>query len=274
MPQHITLAKATAVLSGVGVHSGEPCTAQVLPRDTGGIVFRQNGEELALSPNAVADTRNATTIASRNVRIGMVEHVLAALGASGITAATVEVTGPEVPIMSGASAEWMDALAAAGTSMLDETYTPIDLSTLGLDCEALGIEVASAEALTLTVVQQFNHPLLTADTFSAPVQADVFASSIANARTFAWEKDIEKLRAAGLIKGGSLGCAVVFGETDVVNDDGLRYPDEPLRHKWLDLLGDLQQVGTPLTGHLTVHNPSHTKNHQIVLAISECLNTG
>jgi len=269
---HLTLAQTTEPISGVGVHSGKEGTVTIHPATEPGLVMQKNGNTLTLEPKVVSNTRNATTVSGNGVQVSTVEHLLAALGAFGITSAIIEVDGAELPILDGTSQPWCQALQAVGIAELDATYHPLNLAELEIDWAALDCTVVPTENLILTVEQQFGHPLLqNHNTFSAPVDAITFTNTIANARTFAWEQDIEQLRAAGLIQGGSLDCAVVFSTDDVINDGGLRYPDEPLRHKWLDLLGDLQLLGQPLVGHLTVRNPSHTRNQAIVQAIYRTL---
>jgi UDP-3-O-[3-hydroxymyristoyl] N-acetylglucosamine deacetylase len=189
--------------------------------------------------------------------VGTVEHLLSALYALGVDDARIEVSGPEVPILDGSAAPFVMLIHEAGLRPLPTTrkylkvLQPVEVAH-GSKCARL----SPAEHLSVSYSIGFDHPLLRHQEFSMRVTGEGYATNIAPARTFGFLRDVETLRQNGLALGGSLENAVVIGETGVLNNK-LRFPDEFVRHKVLDALGDLALLGHPIVGHLEGQKAGH-----------------
>lgn len=242
------MSEASAHLQGVGVHSGVT-TRVTLHRVDGAVRFLRSGVTLTPHVRHVVDTRGATTLAQDSVRIGMVEHLLAALHVRGIwEGLLIEVDGEELPILDGSAAPWDEALAT-----LDPfPDAPPPRSWRGRIEDADG-RMASLEAgaRQLDVSIAFDHPHVGTQRWTGGPEA--WADLLA-ARTFGFARDAEALRAAGFARGASDTNAIVFGD-DVLPI--LRFPDEPVRHKALDALGDAYLLGQPFDGRLRVERGGH-----------------
>lgn len=270
-----TTLKDIISFSGVGLHTGCEVTARVFPAsaDTGVIFVRT---DLPGLPGVKASARNvvATSYATRlgvdGVTVSTVEHILAALYGLGVDNAVVELDGPEVPVLDGSAGQFVEMIEAVGVAELNASrkYLVVRKPIKVADNDKY-IILLPAEDMELTVDYSidFSHPFLTKQTFSKHFTSEVFKGEIARARTFGFLRDVETLRANGLAKGGSLDNAIVVGENEILNQDGLRYPDEFVRHKVLDLLGDISLVGRPIAGHLIVHRSGHDLNNRLVRQI-------
>ncbi|MCA9545224.1 MAG: UDP-3-O-acyl-N-acetylglucosamine deacetylase, partial [Myxococcales bacterium] len=244
-------------LSGLGLHGGRPCRARVAPAaPRAGL--RLNGVPLAEAP--VLDTRRATTLCTPDGPVAMVEHLLGALVGLGITDAEVHVEGGEVPVVDGSAAPWVARIEPVVHGP-DVGWAPPHALRVG--DETRWIRVSPASSLSLTVVA--HHPPAPAWR-CAVTQAD-FATAVAPARTYVFQRDVAALRAAGLARGGSLDNALVLDDQGRPVGGALRLPDEPARHKALDLLGDLATLGFPLRAHVEAHCPGHGLNHALVAAL-------
>lgn len=263
MPQRTTVA-APVEWSGAGIHTGQTCRLRVEPAEAGaGFVLRHAA---AKWPDLRADLSTAVPEESirRTVIVGpdgqrfeQLEHILAALAACGVSDAVLVQEGLEPPFLDGGARDFTRGLLDAG------------LRPLGVDWPALAVErpvhtddgeaqlVATPhDGLRLSVFVEFPGTVVGSKGFSLEVDAASFLAEAAPARTFALESDIEKLRAAGLAKGGNLDNAVVFNATRYLNES-LRFPDEVVRHKVIDLLGDLALAGRPLRGHFWAWRAGH-----------------
>ena len=269
-----TLKKAIK-FSGVGLHTGCNINVRISPAGTGyGITFVRTdvpgAPEIKAEGANVVDTNYATTLGKNGVSVSTVEHLLAAFYGLGVDNATVELSGPEVPILDGSAEKFIGMIESAGIRDLPAPRKclvikrPIKVSdgdkyVLVLPSRAMGF--------TIDYSIDFSHPFLTKQTYSSLFSREVFKKEVGSARTFGFLRDVEMLRANGLAKGGSLSNAVVVGETAVLNVEGLRYPDEFVRHKVLDLMGDLSLVGAPVMGHLVAHMSGHALNHRLIQEI-------
>jgi UDP-3-O-[3-hydroxymyristoyl] N-acetylglucosamine deacetylase len=256
-----------ARLCGVGLHSGAEVELTLAPASAdAGIVFIRDGEEIPALAEFVVDTTMNTSLGRSGTRIGTVEHLLAALAGCGIDNARIEVEGPEIPIMDGSAEPFVRLVREAGVHeqrsarrflMLRKAITVTDGDKLARLSPARG-------KFSISYTIDFRHPLITDQTCKVEMNERSFQKEIARARTFGFKRDVERLHKAGLARGGSLANAVVVDDFNILNPEGLRFPDEFVRHKVLDAIGDLSLLGMPVIGHLTAVKSGHHLNHLLV----------
>ena len=259
--------------SGIGLHSGHKGTLSLKPAPVDhGIVFKRldlGGLEIPARVDCVAGIHYATGLARDNATVETVEHLLAALVSLGIDNVIVELNQAEVPIMDGSAASFVYLVHEAGVAALKKprrfmkVVRPILLSRGGKR-----IALYPADHFSVTYSISFDHPLLRYQTRTLRMSEEVFVDEIAPARTFGFLREVEMLRQKGLALGGSLDNAVVLGETGVLNVS-LRFEDEFVRHKILDVIGDLALVGHPLIGHLVAHCGGHALHASFARRIVE-----
>ena len=262
-----------ARFSGVGLHSGNRVNMAFLPAAPNtGIRFRrvdlEGKPEIEARVENVVDTTRSTTLGKGNVKLHTVEHVLATLAGYGIDNAIVELDANEPPVGDGSAREYCKMVESAGTVPQDEPREPYTV--------AAPIELETGDTvMTLFPDEGFKISCTSADKqgrftqfFSLEVTPKSWEREIAHARTFCFFEEIEFLIKNGLIKGGSLENAVVIRDDAVLTNEPLRYPEEFVRHKILDIIGDLSLLGRPLRGHLVAVKPSHAANCELVRLIS------
>jgi len=263
-----------ASLRGTGLHTGAATEATFLPAPAGqGIMFRRidlrGKPEIPARLTEVEAVERRTALGHGESTIHTVEHVLAAVAAHEIDDLTVEVTGPELPILDGSVQPYFDALAAAhpveigGTPVVLTVQAPFTLTE-----GDSSYVVAPAKDYRLTVTIEWPHPLIGRQAGSYEVTADAFARDLAGARTFGFTSEIADLQAKGLIKGASNASAIVLDERGVVNGGALRWPDEFVRHKAADIIGDLALVGARIRANVVATRPSHKGNVALAWAMS------
>lgn len=247
--------------SGVGLHSGRSVHLALLPAlpDTG-IVFRRADLDGALLPAVASEVKRmdfATTLGEGRVKISTVEHLLGALYAMGVDNAVIELNASEVPIMDGSAASWVYLIREAGTVQQGRTRRSLRIvQPLSLEEGDKWIKILPCQDLRVTYSVDYNHPLVRQQTLTVPITPATFEDQIAPARTFGFMREIEFLRVRGLTLGGSKDNAIVLDENKVLNDH-LRFANEFVRHKILDVLGDLSLCGYPLRAHVMVHKGGH-----------------
>ena len=267
--------KAAIGCVGVGLHGGRRVHLSLLPAPIdSGIVFRRSdlGIDIPARFDLVVDTKLCTVLAAPgqpDVRIATVEHVMAALAGAGISNAIVAVDGPEVPILDGSAEEFSFLIACAG--VVDQAVMQAEIVVLRpvrVDCGAAFVELRpSHHGLELAVSIEFDAPAIGAQALNLLVTPDSFRDELASARTFAMAGEIDALQQAGLAQGGSLDNAVVVDGADVLNPGGLRCPDEFVRHKMLDVVGDLALAGARLRARMIGHRCGHALNNQLLRAL-------
>lgn len=217
----------------------------------------------------VINTTMCTTIGNNGNRISTIEHLMAAFFGFGIDNAIVEIDGPEVPIMDGSSAPFLFLLKSTG---IREQKRPKEFIVIkkpfSIQEGNRSITIKPSNELKVSFTIDFHHPLISNQEYNFCFSGKNFIDEISRARTFGFLKDIETLREAGLAKGGSLDNAIVIDDFRVLNEDGLRYKDEFVRHKILDFLGDLAVIGSPVIGHFHVVRSGHSLNHAMLLKLS------
>jgi len=256
--------------TGVGLHSGERVRLKLKPAPPNtGIRFIRT--DLPGSPpieatfKNVIDTTLATTIGYNGCRVSTIEHLMAALFGLGIDNAIVELDGPEVPIMDGSAAPFVFLIKTAGIRDQDEPKRFIVIKKpFKVEDGNRSVHIYPSRELKITYTIEFQHPLLRNQTYELTFSAKDFAEEISKARTFGFLKDVETLKQNGLAKGGSLDNAIVVDDFKILNEDGLRYKDEFVRHKILDFIGDLSIIGSPVIGHFNVKRSGHFLNQYML----------
>jgi UDP-3-O-[3-hydroxymyristoyl] N-acetylglucosamine deacetylase len=262
-------------VTGVGVHSGAPVTLTMHPANAGtGIKFLRSGADgnrvVRADVRAVTATEFATVLGDDGGPLcSTAEHVMAALSALGVDNAVIEVDGPEVPIMDGSAEPFVAAIDQAGIVTLDarrrylKVLKPVRVTRDG----AFGELRPNASGMRLEVEIEFDHPLIGRQSCDIDVGALSFRCELARARTFGFMKDVSKLWGAGFALGANFDNTLVVSEDRVLNADGLRYPDEFVRHKALDALGDLALAGAPLLATYRSVRGGHKLNHAVLSAL-------
>lgn len=260
MDRCLTLSRPVRV-SGVGLHTGRRAHVTLHPAESGrGIVFFRTdvGAVIPAIAEETARFDHATTLGRPGREVGTVEHLLSALVGTGIHDLLVEVDGPELPILDGSAAPWLEALHEGGLSRLHDGGLPFTPAAAASVTASGGrrIEIRPARDLRVTYTIDFPHPAIGRQSMTLVVTPESYARHIAPARTFGFLAEYETLKAHGLARGASFENCVVIGEEGVEGSD-LRFADEFVRHKVLDLLGDLALVGRPVLGHIVANRAGH-----------------
>lgn len=245
--------------SGIGVHSGKDVNLRLMPSSSGKIVFRRTdleNLELTLDWRRI-EARNNTSLVAERCRIQTLEHLLAVLYVLGVDSLIVEMDGEEIPIMDGSASPILEYILEAGFKALPQKKRYIKiLKSFSLKEKEASVSFLPDSVFKITYCIEFDHPLINRQEKSFLFDPENFKNEIAPARTFGFLKDVPALRAEGLALGGSLENALVLDEKDVINGP-LRFPDEFVRHKILDFIGDLSLTGSPLIGHFKAHKAGH-----------------
>lgn len=261
---------------GVGLHSGQRVELTLRPAapDTG-IVFRRvdlpQPVDIAISAQAVTDTRLASTISSGSAKVHTVEHLMSACAGLGIDNLYVDITAEEVPILDGSASSFVFLLQSAGIELqaapkrFIRVIKPVEVRE-GEGANAKWARLSPYEGYKLSFEIDFDHPAV--DSTGQRVEFDmgsgVYSRDIARARTFGFTKDVEMMRANGLALGGGLDNAIVMDDYKVLNSDGLRYNDEFVKHKILDAMGDLYLLGKPLLAAYSAFRSGHAMNNKLL----------
>ncbi len=262
-----TIARSVEV-RGIGLHTGQPCSVTLSPGAAeSGIRFRVGSDEMRLEPSIVCGTQRGTSLQCGSVRVHTVEHLLAALHGMGVDNVLIEVRGTELPALDGSALGWVEALESAGRVELDaEAHVAAPVAATVIHEGASWLIAEKSDRLSVTGVLQYDHPLLGTQVGVFDVDPRSFRSELAAARTYGFASEVEELRSRGLALGGTPTNALII--YDDRYSDTLRYPDECLRHKVLDLVGDLYVLGVPFRGRVTAIRPGHTANHALVRALA------
>ena len=268
-----TTLAATCRIAGVGIHGGQPVTLTIAPAPAdSGVTFTRTDVEasrpIAARSDKVCDTRLATVIGEGGVTVSTVEHLMAALFGLGVDNARIELDGPETPIGDGSAAKFVDAISAAGLFRQDtprrylEILEPIEVAAPGKRAA-----LVPAPCFEMSVEIIFDSPAIGRQRLELAIDPASFQAEIAGARTFGFFAEVEQLRAMGLGRGASLENTIVVDGDHVLNPATLSRPDDFVRHKALDALGDLALLGHPILGRYEASCSGHALNHALVTAV-------
>jgi len=256
--------------TGIGLHSGKKVKLTIKPSSpNSGITF----ERVDISPDSavkasfdnVVETNMATTIGFNGYSVSTIEHIMAAFFGMGIDNALVQVDGEEVPIMDGRSAPFVFLLKNAGVT-IPHSYTRFLLvkKSVKVTDGNRSVHLYPSNELKITYKIDFDHPLIKDQVYEISFSQSSFIQEISRARTFGFLRDVQTLKNNGLAKGGSLDNVIVMDEFRVLNEDGLRYKNEFVRHKILDFIGDLAIIGHVVIGHFVVERSGHSLNQKLL----------
>ena len=265
----------------MGLHSGQRVELTLRPAaPDSGIVFRRvdlaDAPEIRVSPQAVTETRLASTLSAGGAKVHTVEHLMSACAGLGVDNMYVDITAEEVPILDGSAASFVFLLQNAGVVMQNAARRFVRIKSAVEVREGTGAQAKWARLLPYNGYKlgfeiDFNHPAV--DSTGQRVEFDLgagnYAKDIARARTFGFTKDVEMMRANGLAMGGGLDNAIVMDDYKVLNAGGLRYDDEFVKHKILDAMGDLYLLGHPLLAHYEARRSGHALNNALLRALSD-----
>ena len=275
MMQQQTLRKEY-IFEGKGLHTGKVARIRIKPAPVDyGIRFvrtdiGEDAEVRALAEN-VSCTARSTTITEGDVTVGTIEHLLSALTGMGADNARIEIDNVEVPILDGSAKEIMEHIEKAG---LKEQKAPRKVlkvtRPVSIEYEGKTVEIEPYDSFQITFELDYPHPVIGRQVFTYDYDEKTFHKEIGIARTFGFKREVEALWSMGLAKGGSLANAIVIDDKEgVLNPEGLRAPDEFVRHKILDAIGDMSLLGIPLLGAYVSYAGSHKLNHLLTKKIFE-----
>lgn len=262
--------------TGVGLHTGKKVTLTMRPAPANtGIIYRRTDlnppVDFPADAKSVRDTMLCTCLVNEdNVRISTVEHLNAALAGLGIDNLVIEVDAAEIPIMDGSASPFVFLLLDAGIEELSSAKKFLRLKeTVRVEDGDKWAELSPFNGFSLDFTIDFNHPAIDSSTqrYAMNFSAENFVRDISRARTFGFMRDIEYLQSKGLCLGGSFDCAIVVDDYRVLNEDGLRFEDEFVRHKMLDAIGDLFMCGHNIIGAFTAFKSGHALNNKLLQAV-------
>ncbi|WP_243373005.1 UDP-3-O-acyl-N-acetylglucosamine deacetylase [Geotalea sp. SG265] len=256
--------------TGIGLHSGKETRVTLRPAEPGnGIVFHRTDLLRPITIEATAanvvSTRLSTTIGRNGAGVATIEHLMAALFSCGIDNINVDINGPEVPIMDGSAAPFVEAIKKAGilVQSRQRRYLVVRKPVTIRDGDKR-ITIIPSRHFRISFDLRFNHPAVTRQFRTMRFDPECFADDFCPARTFGFVADMEALQSRGLALGASLANAVGIDDTGVINGEGLRFADEFVRHKILDCVGDLALAGMPIIGHVKASKSGHELNRQLI----------
>jgi UDP-3-O-[3-hydroxymyristoyl] N-acetylglucosamine deacetylase len=266
-----TIARPVSV-SGVGLHHGVPVNLRILPAPAStGIVFERTDLDYFRIPacySHVARVSYATSLMRQGVLISTTEHLLSVLYSTGIDNAIIQIDNLEVPIVDGSGAPFVKLIREAGIRTLRRKRRYLCVKEeITVEAPGKSIAILPADRFLLTCDIFFDHPLVGHQRMHVDVTPERYAAEIAPARTFGFAWELDQMRNMGLIRGAALENAVCFERDQVMNPGGLRFSDEPCRHKVLDLIGDLALIGKPLVGHVVAERAGHAMHTALVARI-------
>lgn len=254
----------------MGLHTGKPASMRVCPGpvDSGIVFYRTDLEQakgIPASSRHVVSTKLSTGIGMGDVTIQTIEHLMSALYGLGIDNAEVEVDGPEIPVMDGSAAPFVEAIVHSGFRQQERSkrYFVVRRRVRVKEGEAWA-EIIPSSSFKVTCAIDFKHPIINDQSIEMEFTDTAYVKEISRARTFGFLKDVDDLQKNGFALGGSLENAVVIDDYNILNEEGLRYPDEFARHKLLDALGDLALLGATVVGHFRSFRSGHTLNQKLV----------
>jgi len=269
-----TIAKEVSI-TGIGIHSGKKVTLKMFPAEADtGVVFKRtdvaNSQIIKADARNVGPTRNNTTLGDGPDAIHTVEHLLSAFYGLGIDNVYCEIDGPEVPIMDGSSASFVFVLKETGVENLNKTKKFMVITeTVEVEHNGTYAKIEPSKNLIIDSTIVFAHPSIHTQKEIFEFSCENYMKEISRARTFGMLRDVDMLKRMGLAKGGSLDNAIVLDDYKVINQDGLRFVDEFVRHKILDTIGDVSLLGHELAGKITTYKSGHYLHNVLCRKILE-----
>jgi UDP-3-O-[3-hydroxymyristoyl] N-acetylglucosamine deacetylase len=264
--------KESISCSGTGLHSGVKLSLTLRPAEPNtGLVFRRTdlpgrGATIQARWDTVVDSRLCTTIGNADgVTVGTVEHLVAALAGAGVDNALIEVSGPEVPVMDGSAEPFSFLIECAGVVEQDEPRKAIQILqpvSVGDVNKSAALMPSSGRSFSFEI--DFDNSVIGRQQLHVELVNGTFRRELARARTFGFAHEVDQMRSMGLARGGSLENAVVVSDGRILNDDGLRFDDEFVRHKLLDSIGDIYLAGYPIVGHFHGFKSGHALNNALL----------
>ena len=270
--------KHSVSATGVGLHSGERVSLTLHPAtENTGITFRRTdlsgaqGEIIKLSPYLINDTRLSSTIVTEHgTRVGTIEHIMSALAAYGVDNILIELNAPEIPIMDGSSLPFIFLLQDAGIVEQNAQKKFLKIKKeVAINDSGKSVKFMPYDGFKVALTIEFDHPVFNRSSprFEIDFAGQNYIEEIERARTFGFMQEVELMRQHGLGLGGNLSNAIVIDDVDVLNPEGLRYPDEFVRHKILDAIGDLYIIGHPIIGAFEGYKSGHAINNALLRAV-------
>ncbi|MBF0203343.1 MAG: UDP-3-O-acyl-N-acetylglucosamine deacetylase [Desulfamplus sp.] len=264
-----TLEKSVSC-SGIGVHSGRKASITIKPApENHGIKFRRidlpGTSDIPALFSMVVDTSLATVVGSHGAIVSTIEHLMAAFAGLAIDNALVEIDGYEMPIMDGSARHFTEIINRSGIKQQQMPrwfFRVIEPITIQDNDKYVTVTPHSHFKISCSI--HFDNPVIGSQTLSFDLSPENFAKDICHARTFGFIQDLQYLKMFNLGRGGSLDNAIVIDQNKIINEAGLRYPDEFVRHKLLDCLGDFALLGMPIMGHIQTHKSGHDLNHRFI----------
>ena len=273
--------KNTIEISGIGLHKGEEIKLTLKPsenNDERGIIFKRidvsgKNNVIKVDYRNLFDLERGTNIRNEDdVKVHTIEHFLSSLSITGVTDILVEISGNELPILDGSSAGFVEKLLEAGIVELNEEIEPVVITELVIFSDEKAGKYVMAlpyDGFKISYTIDFNHSFLKSQYYELEVNLENYIENIAKCRTFAFDYEIDFLKKNNLALGGSLENAVVVGADGPLNPEGLRYSDEFVRHKILDIIGDLYVLGTPIKAHIIAIKAGHYVNSRLTEMIAK-----
>ncbi len=255
---------------GVGLHSGRKMNMVLKPAsvDTG-IVFVRTDlsgyKTIKAEFSNVSETILATTLGTNGTKVSTIEHLISAFRGMGIDNTIIEIDGEEVPIMDGSALPFVAMIKQAGIKVQGKERRFLAVKReVSVSAQNEKAMLVPADDFRITYTIDYDHPLIGKQIYDMTFTYDLYEKQICAARTFGFLRDVEYLQAKGLALGGSLQNAVVMDDQKIINKEGLRFPDEPVKHKILDAIGDLFLVGLPILGHFIGYKSGHRLNNLLL----------
>lgn len=267
-----TLANAVSC-AGVGLHSGQPATLTLRPAPPNtGVVFvnrnGHNGASLAASVEHLVATELCTAISGNGFQVKTIEHILAALAGLDVDNVYVDVDASEAPVMDGSAAHFVRLIRSAGIVSQGKRQPFLKITRpLEVVDGARRVRIEPSSTTKITYSIHYNHPLIQTQTYAYEHSSQAFEREIADARTFGFLQEVEALWARGLGQGGSLDNTIILSQDGILNESGLRFANEFVRHKVLDLIGDFSLLGVPFIGHVIAERSGHAIHTRLVQQI-------
>lgn len=267
--------KHTISCFGIGVHSGKPTSISLYPAPQNvGVIFvrtdiKNKNNKVHAKYDNVSKTTLGTTIQNKDgIEVATIEHLMAALWGCNIDNVIIELDGPEIPIMDGSSEPFIFMIECAGTKNQNSPrkYLKI-LKEVHVEDNNSYATISPSDHFSVDMEIKFDNKTIASQKYEFSEEKKSFKHNIARARTFGFEHEGALLKKMGLAKGASLENAIVLRGEEILNDNGLRYKDEFVRHKLLDLIGDVYLAGSPLKGHIKTFKPGHTINNKLLHSI-------